>query len=120
MGIINEIARRTGMSAYSVCKFLSDPFGFSDKTAATVRRLYKELGGGGEDGRMSVGICIPNRPVYFWREAVRGINAAHRELKERGTELKLEFRYGEGSRDALEELPVCDAYIIYPTVLGPE
>ena len=120
MGIINEIARRTGMSAYSVCKFSSDPFGFSDKTAATVRRLYKELGGGSEDGRMSVGICIPNRPVYFWREAVRGINAAHRELKERGTELKLEFRYGEGSRDALEELPVCDAYIIYPAVLGPE
>ncbi len=69
---------------------------------------------------MSVGICIPNRPVYFLaRSRSRDKRCATVSLRS-GARSWLEFRYGEGSRDALEELPVCDAYIIYPAVLGPE
>ena len=120
MNIIKEIARIKGISESAVLKILSDPFGFSGNTAAEVRSLYRQYKNSDipEDG-IGIGVIIPNRPVYFWKEAVRGINARCRELCQSGIKVRLKYSYCVSSGDAAEACGTdCAAYIVYPSHVG--
>lgn len=119
MNIIKEIASRVGISESSVCKILSDPFGFSGKTVTAVRSIYQQYSNTGISGDgIGIGVIIPNRPVYFWKEAVRGINSRCRELCQSGIKVHIKYSYCGADGGVADACGTdCAAYIVYPSLV---
>ncbi len=135
---IRRIARETGYSESSIHKILSNPIGFSEAAVEAVRRAAEACGLSVEparpelpalptapDGRrtLRVGVLIPGRPLYFWREAVLGMEKSRARLEaERGVSVRLIYHYhgyrldeAESARTFSElEAEPLDGFILYP------
>ncbi len=130
---IRHISRETGLSESSIYKILANPLSFSRSTVDAVRRSAEAWGIGPEDATpipdetdervLRFGVVIPSRPLYFWREAVMGLEKSKLRLeKERGISIKLIYAYqtfpmddtfsDRCMADLAAESP--DGYIIYP------
>lgn len=130
---IRRISRETGLSESSIYKILANPLSFSRSTVDTVRRAAEELGIGPEvevsapseetGHTLRIGVIIPSRPLYFWREAVLGLEKSKTRLEgELGITIKLIYAYQSFPlddtfserrlADLTAESP--DAYIVYP------
>ena len=146
---IRRIARDTGYSESSIYKILKNPFNFSKNAVDTVQASAVRHGLTGEflseepdpsqhdpvisrhdpvthmGGKrvLQIGVLIPSRPLYFWREAVMGMEKS-RERVEKEYDITIRLRYTyysypfnetEGERLfanlASEHL---DALILYP------
>ncbi len=101
--LIRKIARDTGYSESSVYKILANPIGFSKNTVDVVRLAAETYGlhigeptrsAHAEDGSLRVGVVLPARPLYFWREAVVGMEKCRERLEtERGVSVRLQYAY---------------------------
>ena len=123
---IMRIAEECGLSVSSVQKILSNPFEFSHESAERVHAIAYELGltqGDLTDGQLKLGVVIPCRPSYFWREAAQGMKRAQLDWeKERSKRISLVFTYYEspitpdGARTLFDSLRSSDmdGYIVYP------
>ncbi len=145
---VRMIARDIGYSESSIYKILSNPFSFSPATVETVRRAAAAYGIGlGEEGEPSaaervprelsdagahptselpilrIAVIIPARPLYFWREAMLGIEKSKARLEEeQRVSIRLRYVYhnfpaaeAENRRileDAMAEDP--DGLILFP------
>ena len=85
--IVRCISRNTGMSESSIYKILSNPFNFSKETVEIVQREAALQGltlktntvlspppSPNQPKTLRIGVVVPSRPVYFWREAIAGIS----------------------------------------------
>ncbi len=104
---VRRISRDTGMSESSIYKILTNPFCFSKSTVDTVRREAEKYGltlseGGSPEGvpasaparrPLRISVVIPSRPLYFWQEAVAGIEKSKALLEEAGTPIRLSYTY---------------------------
>lgn len=103
--IIRRISQDTGMSESSIHKILVDPLNFSKSTVDRVRGEAEKhgLGYGAGSERLSdtagstvqpelateagqrkvlrIGVIIPSRPLYFWKEAVMGMEKSRSSLE---------------------------------------
>ncbi len=131
--VIRKISRETGCSESSVYKILANPIGFSKATVDAVCRAAEAYGlRVGESARPSrtevdalrIRVVLPARPLYFWREAVLGMEKSRERLEvERGMTVRLQYAYYnypfvESECERLlsfsdEERP--DALILFPT-----
>ncbi len=129
--VIRKISRDTGCSESSVYKILANPIGFSKATVDAVRLAAESYGlrVGEPVHRRDTGdalrirVVLPARPLYFWREAVLGMERSRERLEEeRGVPIRLQYAYYNYPFDeseceriltfSNEELP--DALIIFP------
>ncbi len=101
--VIRRISRETGCSESSVYKILANPMGFSKATVDAVRRVAEGYGlRVGEPARRShtdmdalrIRVVLPARPLYFWREAVLGMEKSCTRLEvEQGISVRLQYAY---------------------------
>lgn len=125
--ILERIASQTGLSVSSVYKIRSDSFAFSQETAEQVERLARQYGlgpGVAPGADLRIGVLIPCRPAYFWREAAQGMREGRRRWeKASGRRVQLLFFYygpsdpGLGpAQPALSQLAQagCDGYVLFP------
>lgn len=120
---IRRISRDTDMSESSIYKILSNPLNFSKSTVDTVRRVAERYGltPGGEGTAaategdslhryLRIGVVIPSRPLYFWREAVAGIEKGKGLVEaQSAVTVQLRYIYYGGSSVAAEEAVLFDA-----------
>ncbi len=100
---IRRIARNTGYSESTVYKVLTNPMGFSPSTVECVRQAADACGlrmndpaarGRSNKRTLRISVILPARPLYFWREAVLGMERSRARLEEElGVVLHLQFRY---------------------------
>lgn len=125
--LIRQIASRTGLTVSSVYKILGGCSGFSEVTRTQVERLAQELQvrlpALPASGVLTIGVLIPERPSYFWNEAICGIRSTTHNLRaERGIRVEPVFRFVHFplSDHAVDESLTpfagesCNAYILYP------
>lgn len=103
---VRRISRDTGMSESSIYKILTNPLNFSPGTVSAVREAAVQYGLvlSGEDAplprtkaesapaSLRIGVVIPSRPLYFWREAVAGIEKS-KALTEAEEEVSIQLHY---------------------------
>lgn len=99
--VVKSVAKQLGMSESAVYKILANPIEFSEKTVRRVRdacaRLHTESV---STGGVSVGIILPARPLYFWKEAVQGAEKCKADWKRlRGVTVRLAYRYYADASD---------------------
>lgn len=96
---VRRVARDTGISESSIYKILANPFNFSKTTVETVLREAEKYGltptgQGSKPAALLVGVVVPSRPLYFWKEAVAGIEKSKSRLEaELGADVKLLYVY---------------------------
>lgn len=104
---IRRISRDTGVSESSIYKILANPFSFSRSTVDMVRREVEKYGltlsgDGLSEGvpesssprrPLRISVVIPSRPLYFWREAVAGIEKSKAVLEKEGIPIQLRYSY---------------------------
>ncbi len=105
--VIRRIARDTGYSESSVYKILTNPIGFSRSTVEVVQQIAEQYGlrisgppvGERPTGEMTrrvlrIAVILPSRPLYFWQEAVLGMEKGRARLEEElGGPIRLQFAY---------------------------
>ncbi len=104
---IRRISRDTGVSESSIYKILANPFSFSKSTVDTVRREAEKYGLilSGDDSferalpsvparpSLRIGVVIPSRPLYFWKEAVAGIEKSRTLSEAAGVSIQIRYTY---------------------------
>lgn len=79
--IVKKIAGEVGVSVSSVYKIMKNPMGFSPETVkkvrlAAIKYSKTDVGAAGNKEEAKkvyrIGVIIPNKPMYFWKEAVEG------------------------------------------------
>ena len=90
MSVIKDISKKLGLSESTVKKIISDPFAFSDKTSNEVLKLYNQSKTKIVSNCPVVGVLIPKRPMFFWKDVTAGMNDC---IKSSGKNVKLSFLY---------------------------
>ncbi len=131
--VIRRIARDTGYSESSIYKILANPFGFSRATVDAVRHAAEvygmHVGESSERARVEggaplrIGVVLPARPLYFWREAVLGMEKSKLRMEsELGISIHMQYAYYSYPFDEAEcarilsftEWERPDALIVFP------
>lgn len=130
MEIIKEISKQTSLSTSSVYKILHNPFDFAPDTAKRVLQLADDFGyrtsKKSEKKTHRINVLIPSRPSYYWREAMKGMKDAQRDIKRlncRQVELCFNYLHLNLGDEALCQFYAdalhsdADGYIILPLIL---
>ncbi|MBR3751306.1 MAG: LacI family DNA-binding transcriptional regulator [Clostridia bacterium] len=114
MSVIKDISKKLGLSESTVKKIISDPFAFSDKTSREVLEMYNAACKKSSGDGITVGVIVPKRPIFFWKDVTSGISDA---IKASGRSIRANFFYY--SRDLgmtlQSRIGECDCYICYPS-----